>query len=69
MSGALEQHQATVSIGSCNITNLCFIDNIDHIAGKEELVNKVRNLEEILSRYGMEINAEKNRFATIRQAS
>ena len=36
MTGALEDHEGTVSIGGRTITNLCFADDIDGLAGEEE---------------------------------
>ena len=36
MTGALENHKDTVRIGGRIITNLCFADDIDGLAGKEE---------------------------------
>ena len=35
---ALEDHEGTVSIGGRTITNLCFADDIDGLAGEEDLV-------------------------------
>ena len=36
MTDALEDHQGIVSIGGRSITNLCFDDDSDSLAGKEE---------------------------------
>ena len=36
MTDALEDHESTVSIGGRAITNLCFADDIDGLAGEEE---------------------------------
>ena len=36
MTGALEDHEGTVSIGGRTITNLRFADDIDGLAGEEE---------------------------------
>ena len=33
---ALEDHEGTVSTGGRTITNLCFADDIDGLAGEEE---------------------------------
>ena len=42
MTDALEDYESTVSIGGRTITNLRFSDDIDGLAGKEEeLVNLV----------------------------
>ena len=39
MADALEDHEGTVSIGGRTITNLRFADDIDGLAGEEELVS------------------------------
>ena len=36
MTDTLEDHVGTVSIGSRTITNLCFADDINGLAGEEE---------------------------------
>ena len=36
MTDALEDHDGTVSFGGRAITNLCFADDIDGLAGEEE---------------------------------
>ena len=36
MTDAVEDHEGTVSTGGRTITNLCFADDIDGLAGKEE---------------------------------
>ena len=41
MTGALEDHKGTVSIGSRTITNLHFTDDINGLAGEEELAKLV----------------------------
>lgn len=65
MSEALENHCGTVSIGGRNITNLRFADDIDGLAGNEdELATLVKNLDEISSRFDMEISAEKTKLMT-----
>ena len=38
---ALENHEGTVSTGGRAITNLCFADEIDGLAGEEELAKLV----------------------------
>ena len=49
MTGALEDHESTVSIGGKTITNFRFADDIDGLAGeKEELVKLVDHLEKSL---------------------
>ena len=41
MTDALEDHGGTVSIGGRTITDLCFADNIDCLAGEEEELAKL----------------------------
>ena len=36
MNNTLEDHKGTVSIGGKTIANLCFADEIEGLAGKEE---------------------------------
>ena len=46
MTDALEEHEGTVSIGGRTITNLRFADDIDGLAGEEEvLANLVERLD------------------------
>ena len=46
MSGALEDHEGTVSIGGRTITNLRFVDDIEGLAGAElELAKLVGRLD------------------------
>ena len=53
MTDALE---GTVSIGGRIITNLCFADDIDGLAGEEEeLSNLVERLDKASTAYGMDI--------------
>ena len=65
MIDALEDHEDTVSIGGRTVTNLCFADDIDGLAGEEE---KPANLAECLDKastaYVMEISAEKTKLTT-----
>ena len=60
MIDALDDHEGTVITGGRTITNLCFADDIDGLAGEEE---KPANLAECLDKaspaYGMEINARR----------
>ena len=42
---ALEDHEGTVSIGGRAITNLRFVDDIDGLAGEEELAKLVERLD------------------------
>ena len=65
MSDALEEHGRKASIGSRNITNLRFADDIDAQAGeKQELEARVESLDKTCTRYKMEISAEKTRLTT-----
>ena len=65
MSDALEEHDGKVSIGSRNITNLQFADDIDAIADEEqELEPLVESLDKTCTRYKMEINAEMTKLMT-----
>ena len=60
MTDALEDHEGTVSIRGRTITNLCFPDDIDGLAGEEgELAKLVERLDKAFTAYGMEISAEK----------
>ena len=60
MNDALEDHTSKVSIGGKPITYLCFADNIDGLAGKEEeLIKLVSHLDKASMRYGMAINVQK----------
>ena len=56
MTDASEDPEDTVSIGGRTITNLCFADDIDGLAGEEEELAKLA--------YGLEISAEKTRLMT-----
>ena len=67
MTDALEDHEGTVSIGGRTITNLCFADYIDGLAGEEEeLAKLVQRLDKASTAYGMEpeISAEKTKLTT-----
>ena len=65
MTDALEDHEATVSIGGRIITNLCFADDIESLAGEEEeLAKLVERLDKAHTAYGMEISAEKTKLMT-----
>ena len=57
MTDALEDHEGTVSIRGRTITNLRFVDDIDGLAGEEELVNLVERLDKASTAYGMEVSA------------
>ena len=67
MTDALEDHEGTVSIGGRTITNLRFaddIDDIDGLAGEEELANSVERLDKASTAYGMEVSTEKTKLMT-----
>ena len=65
MADALEVHEGTVSIRGRIITNLCFADSIDGLAGQEQvLVELVNHLEEASTSYGIQISAEKTQLMT-----
>ena len=65
MADALEDLEGAVSIGGRTITNFCFADDIDGLAGeKEELANLVERLNKASTAYGMEISAKKTKLMT-----
>ena len=65
MTHASEDHEGAVSIGGRTITNLCFADDIDGLAGEEEeLAELVECLDKASTAYGMEISAEKTKLMT-----
>ena len=65
MTDALEDHESTVSIRGRTVTNLCFADDIDGLAGEEEeLANSVERLDKASTAYGMEISGEKTKLMT-----
>ena len=65
MTDALEDHEGTVSTWGRIITNLCFADDIDGVAGdEEELATLVERLDKASTAYGMEISAEKTKLMT-----
>ena len=60
MTDALEDHEGTVSTEGRTITDLCFADDIDVLAGEEEeLAKLVECLDKASTASGMEISAEK----------
>ena len=62
---ALENHEGTVSIGGRAITNLCFPDDINGLAGEKEALAKLdEHLNEASTAYSMEISAEKTKLMT-----
>ena len=64
MTDTFEDHEGTVSIGGRTITNLRFADDIDGLAGEEELVELAERLDKASTAYGMEISAEKIKLMT-----
>ena len=65
MTDALDDYDGTVSIGGRTITNLCFADDIDDLAGEEEeLAKLVERPDKASTSYGMEISAEKTTLMT-----
>ena len=58
MTGVLEDHEGTVSIGGRTITNFHFVNDMDGLAGEEEeLANLVECLDKASTAYGMNISA------------
>ena len=65
MTDALEDHEGAVSTGGRTITNLCFADDIDGLAGEEEeLANLVECLDKASTAHSMEISAKKTKLMT-----
>ena len=65
MTDAFEDHEGTVSTGGRTITNFCFADEVDGLAGEEEQLAKVvERLEKAFIAYAMEISAEKTKLTT-----
>ena len=63
MSDAPEEHDGKVSIGSRNITNLRFADDIDALADEEkELEALVESIDKSGKRCTMEVSAEKTKL-------
>ena len=63
MSDTSEDHEGTVSIGGRTITNLCFADDVDVLAGEEEeLAKLVERLDKASTACCMEIDAEKTKM-------
>ena len=58
MTDALDDHEGTVSIGGRTITDLRFADDIDGLAGEEELAKLVERLKKAPAANGMEISAD-----------
>ena len=65
MVDALEGHEGTASIGGRTITNRCFADVVDGLAGEEEeLAHLLARLDKAPTDYGMEIRSEKTKLCT-----
>ena len=64
MTDALEDHEDTVSIGGRTITNFCFADDIDGLAGEEELAKLVERFDKACTAYSMEISAVNTKLMT-----
>ena len=64
MTDTLEDHKGTVSIGGRTITKLRYSNDIDGLAGGEELTKLVERLEKASTAYGMGISAEKTKLMT-----
>ena len=62
MSDALEEHDGKVSIGSRNITNLRFADDIDALAEEEQELEAI--VESLDKTCKMKISAEKTKLMT-----
>ena len=65
MTDPLGDHVGTFSIGGNTVTNLCFADVIDGLAGDEQdLSNPVNHLNKTYMSYGMEISTDKIKLMT-----
>ena len=65
MTGTLEDHEGTVSIGGRTITNLHFADDINGLAGEEEKLAKlVECLDKASTAYCMEISTKETKLMT-----
>ena len=61
MTDALEDHKGIVSTGGRTITNLCFADDIDGLAGEEKkLANLVERLDKASTAHGLAKNVTSN---------
>ena len=67
MTDALEDHESTFSIGGRTITNLHFADDIDSLAGEEEVTKLVECLDKASTVYGMDFSATKTKLMTKQQ--
>ena len=64
MTDALEDYKGTVSTGGRRITNLCFADDINGLAGEEELAKLVQCLNKASKAYSTKIGAKKTKLMT-----
>ena len=64
MTETLENHEGTVSIGGRTITNLHFANDIDGLAGEEELAKLAEHLDKASTDNSMEINTKKTQLMT-----
>ena len=64
MTDALEDHEGTISIGGRTITKFRFADDIDGLAGEEQLANLAERLDKASTAYSMEISAETTKLMT-----
>ena len=64
MTNALEDHESTINIGGRTITNLRFTDDIDGLAGEEEVPKLAEHVDKASTAYGMGISAEKTKLMT-----
>ena len=62
MTGALKNHEGTVSIGGRTITSLRFADDID--GEEEEWAKLVERLDKASTAYGVEVSTEKTKLMT-----
>ena len=60
MTDGLEDHESTVSTEGRTIN----ADDIDGLAGEDELPNLVEHFDKASTAYGMEISAEKTKLMT-----
>ena len=60
----LTRSEDTVSLGCRLITNLHFADDVDGLAGEEELAKLVEHLDKASIAYSMEISAKKTKLMT-----
>ena len=61
MTDASEDYEGTVSIGDRTITSLRFANDIDGLAGEEELAKLVERLGKASTAYEIDISAEKTK--------